>query len=138
MMKPVSEALMDLLVRQGMARGRAGTRAGRGKTNASSLEALSVMGWANALLDREEDGAEQMHSPAGGEEDRRMGIREKGRGAVKAPPVRQEVGSVSTRAPSPVSDRPVPHLVVDNGRRRRAQRSTGTLPRLTLHIGGKV
>jgi hypothetical protein len=134
MMKPVSEALMDLLVRQGMARGRAGTRTVRGKTNASSLEALSVMGWANALLDREESEIEQMHSPAGGEEDRRMGISVAG--GTRPPAVG---GSVNVHEPSPSPKaRPVLRIVVDNGRRRRAQRGTGTLPRLTLHIGGKV
>lgn len=116
-MEPISETLRGLLVRQGLANGRAVTLAERGNT-ASSESALSFMEWANLLLDREGDDA---NSPPTGRS-RRMGNGGKGRGALKAPPVwhleEQSLRLVSSR-------------------RGGAQRRTSTPPRLVLIIGGK-
>lgn len=130
-MKPVSDSLIAVLVRQGLTRGAGATAGPRGMTNASSPKALSVMGWANALLDREEDGIDQMHSPAGGEEDRRMGIRVAG--GTRPPAVG---GSVRSREPSPAHGRPVLRLI--SSRQRAARRNTSATPCLVLIDGGKA
>lgn len=61
-MRHISDALEELLVRQGLR----GATAGTVKPDA--------MGWANDLLDRAEE-IEEDHSPTGGEKARPMGMR---------------------------------------------------------------
>src|SRR5690554_2963899 len=102
-MTPISETLRDLLVRQGIAQERTAIRQAQG---------------IGAGLPWREKTDPLTARP--GEDGEPMGMR-KGRGAVKAPPVDQEVGSVSTRKPSPANGRPVPHIVVDNSRNWRTQ-----------------
>ena len=112
-MEPISETLRELLVRQGIANGRGETQLGR----MNKGPALSTMASSGEVVADGAGGAP--HRPTGlreGGERNPMGISRKGRGAVKAPPVDQEVGSVSTRKPSPANGRPVPHIVVDNSR----------------------
>lgn len=130
MVEPVSEALKDLLRRQEL-RGTTGATVDlRGKNDASSRQALSVMGWANALLDREEE-IEAGHSPTSGEETRPMRMR-----SAEISPASLGVGGPI--GPSPAHGRPVPLRIVASNRQRNAQHRTGTLPRLVLIIGGKA
>src|SRR5690554_1702679 len=97
-MIPVSDALIDLLNRQKLAQERTAIRQAHG---------------IGAGLPWREKTDPLTARPGEGREPMGMG---KGRGTVKAPPVDQEVGSVSTRKPSPANGRPVPHIVVDNSR----------------------
>ncbi|WP_375597597.1 hypothetical protein [Devosia sp. Naph2] len=124
--------LTKALVRQGLRGGSAGTETTLGMKGASSQgTALSAMGWANALLDREEGEIEPMHSPAVGEEDRRFENSEAG--ATKAP---ARVRWDNTREPSPGgAARPVLRLVHSSSRRRPTRYVIG--PRLVLIDGGK-
>lgn len=118
-MTDISDSLEALLVRQGM------------RGNGAGTPALHVMGWANALLDREEGEIEPMHSPAGGEETRRFENSEAG--ATKAP---ARVRWDNTREPSPGgAARPVLRLVHSSSRRRPTRYVIG--PRLVLIKGGK-
>ena len=119
-MTEISDSLQALLVRQGM------------RGNGAGTPALHVMGWANALLDREEGEIEPMHSPAGGEETRRFENSEAG--ATKAPArVRWDTAQFE---PSPGRHtRPVLRLLDGSGRRRPVRYVAG--PHLTLIKGGK-
>src|SRR5690606_29118928 len=109
-MTPISETLHELLVRQGLANGRSAIR----PVHANKGPALSTMASSGEVV---ADGAgETPHRPTAGGGGQPMRIPGKGRGTVKAPPVDQEVGSVSTHKPSPANGRPVPRIVVDNSR----------------------
>lgn len=132
MVEPVSEALRDLLRRQELRGTTAGTVDLRGKNDASSRQALSVMGWANAMIDWEEE-IEAGHSPTSGEGIRPMRIPVAG--GTKPPAL---VGSVNTQEPSPALGRPVRLRLVASNRQRGAQRRTDTPPCLELIIGGKA
>jgi len=111
-MEPISDSVYEVLVRQGIAAGRVGARTDRGMT-ASSLAALSFMGRANALLDREGDEA---HSPTAGGGFQPMRIR--GKRTPTEAGAKFTGGNVQN-AQEPSSSpkaRPVPRIVVDNGR----------------------
>lgn len=119
MMDTTRSELTKALVRAGL------------RGNGAGTPALHVMGWANALLDREEGEIEPMHSPAGGEETRRFENSEAG--ATKAP---ARVRWDNTREPSPGgAARPVLRLVYSSSRRRPTRYVIG--PRLVLIKGGK-
>lgn len=119
-MTEISDSLEALLVRQGM------------RGNGAGTPALHAMEWANALLDREDEEIEPMHSPAGGEEDRRNENSEAG--AAKAPA--RARWDTAHFQPSPGRHtRPVLLLVHCSSRRRPARYDAG--PRLVLIVGGK-
>src|SRR5690606_25542415 len=96
-MIPVSDALIDLLNRQKLAQERTAIRQAHG---------------IGAGLPWREKTDPLTARP--GEDREPMGISRKGRGAVKAPPVDQEVGSVSTLDPSSADRGPVLFLVASN------------------------
>lgn len=129
MNKRSSTRLYNRLMRQAIATGRAGTHTGRGNT-ASSDNALSFMGWANALADREEE-ADKVHSPTVGGGIRPMRIRGKSAEA-EAPASNQpwrEAGDPSMARSHPV-------LTLVSSRQRVARRNTSATPCLVLIMGG--
>jgi hypothetical protein len=117
-MTEISDSLQALLARQGM------------RGNGAGTPALHVMKWANALLDREEGEVEPMHSPAGGEEDRRFENSGKGPDA-KTPGQVFRDGRRHTAGETTVNLR----LVYSSNRRRPTRYVIG--PRLVLIEGGK-
>ncbi len=96
-----SDGSYERLMRKAIANGMGGNPTGRGNT-ASSGNALSFMGWANAQIDRE---GEDAHSPPTGRS-RRMGMGMKNEGKATLP-----------RDPSPAHGRPVLRLVSSKGGR---------------------
>lgn len=113
MMVPVSEALRELLHRQGMANGRAGTR------KLARMIARTA-GTGAAAIGADDQGEEPGRPLTGlreGGERNPMGIRKTG--SAKPPASAWEVGN-EANDPSPAECRPVLRLV-HSGRRRSAQ-----------------
>ena len=116
-MTEISDSLRTLLARQDM------------RGNGAGTPALHVMGWANALLDREEE-IDADHSPAGGEEFRRFENSGKGPDA-KTPGHVSRDGERHT-----VGEATMNLLLVHTSSRRRPTRYV-IGPRLVLINGGK-
>lgn len=116
-MRQISEGIYGLLVSQGIANGRAGTRANGGKiartagTGAAGIGAGDQSGGTNRLLTGLREGGDR--NPMG------MG---KGTPAETGAKSNREV-SANAQEPSPSREeaRPVPRIVIDNSRNWRTQ-----------------
>lgn len=129
-MRETRTDLTKLLVRDGMRRATVAADDLHEMGTSCRGSALSFMGWANALADREEE-ADKVHSPTVGGGFRPMRIRGKSAEA-EAPASNQpwrEAGDPSMARSHPV-------LTLVSSRQRVARRNTSATPCLVLIMGG--